>query len=110
MKFFLIGLAVLLTVSANATTKMSDDAKEMFQLMSNGAVQNCLNDADVDIIVSDISKDVFRCPGCVNYTISGNRRNIDTPSVEKTIIRIKGRSVPGTVGGWIQTYACDVEN
>lgn len=109
MKLFLIGSILLTAAAANAASIMGNDAVEIFRVMAHPSVQECIRDVDVDMQNISISKEVYRCPGCTNYTISGNLRNIDTPDTEKTVITIKGRSVPGTVGGWIQTYRCQVE-
>ncbi len=107
----LILIAALMTFSAQifAQSKMGPEAVEMFSVLTHGQVADCLQRADVDMVNIEIKKLVARCPGCNTYTITGNKRNIDTPSVEKTVITIKGKSVPGTFRGWIQTYTCDVK-
>ena len=63
----------------------------------------------MNMINVEIEKTVARCPGCNTYKITGNKRNIDTPSVEKSVITIKGKAVPGTFRGWVQTWTCDVK-
>lgn len=110
MKALILGMMVLFSVSSFAQQKMDAQAVEMFSVLSHPQVQECLRDADTDLVNVQITKLIARCPGCNTYTISGNKRNIDTPSPEKTIIKIVGKAVPGTVGGWIQTYRCDIKN
>lgn len=53
---------------------------------------------------------VARCPGCNTYTITGYELGIDTPKAKKTKITIKGRAVPATFLGFIQTYSCDIQD
>jgi hypothetical protein len=109
MKFILVAALMSLSVQVFAQSKMGPEAVEMFNVLTHGQVSDCLQRADVDMVNLEIKKTVFRCPGCNTYTITGNKRNIDTPSAEKTVITIKGKSVPGTFRGWIQTYTCDVK-
>lgn len=110
MKFLLIGTVMLMTAGANAATLMGAEAVEMFSVLSRPSIQECMQKADLSMVNIQIEKEVFRCPGCVNYTISGNKLNIDIVEPEKTVIVIKGRQVPGTFFGWVQTYTCSVEN
>lgn len=110
MKFIVLAVTLVLSTGAFAQSKMGPEAVEMFKVLTHGAVQECLRDADVDMVNTEITKVVARCPGCNTYTIKGNKRNIDTPSPEKTVITIKGKAVPGWAGGFIQTYTCSIKN
>lgn len=110
MKFIVLAVAMVLSTQTFAQSKMGPEALEMFKVLTHGSVQECLNNVDVDMVNTEITKVVARCPGCNTYTIKGNRRNIDTPSPEKTVITIKGKAVPGWAGGFVQTYTCSVKN
>ncbi len=110
MKFIVLAMTLSLSTSTFAQTKMGPEALEIFKVLTNAQVQECLNDVDVDMVNTEITKVVARCPGCNTYTIKGNKRNIDTPSPEKTVITIKGKAVPGWAGGFVQTYTCTVKN
>lgn len=109
MKFILIAL-MMFSAHTFAQTEMGAEAVEMFKVLTHHQVQECLQRADVDMVNVSIEKSVARCPGCNTYKISGNKRNIDTPSPEKTVITIKGKAVPGAFRGFVQTYTCDVKN
>lgn len=109
MKLILVAALMVFSAQAFSQSKMGPEAVEMFNVLTHGQVSDCLQRADVDMVNIEIKKMVARCPGCNTYTITGNKRNIDTPSPEKTVITIKGKSVPGTFRGWIQTYTCDVK-
>jgi uncharacterized protein with PIN domain len=106
---FLFAILMFATVQSYAATKMGPEAVEMFSVLSHHQVVDCLQRADVNMINISIEKTVARCPGCNTYVITGNKRNIDTPSPEKTVITLKGKAVPGTFRGFIQTYACDIK-
>lgn len=109
MKIIVLAVAMIVSTMSFANTKMGPEAVEMFNVLTHRTVQECLERADVNMVNIEIKKTVFRCPGCNTYTITGNKRNIDTPSPEKTVITLKGKSVPGTFRGWVQTYTCDVK-
>ena len=108
MKFLFV-ILMLATVKSYAATKMGPEAVEMFNVLTHRQVADCIDRADVNMVNISIEKTVARCPGCNTYVITGNKRNIDTPSPEKTVITIKGKAVPGTFRGFIQTYTCDVK-
>lgn len=108
MKLILAAL-IAFSSQAFAQTKMGPEAVEMFSVLTHRQVVECLERADVKMINIEITKTVARCPGCNTYKITGNKRNIDTPSVEKTVITLKGKSVIGAFGQRVQTYTCDVK-
>ena len=107
MKSLILYLTLLVSFSAFAG-KMGPEALEMYALLSNGAVQECMKDAPSKMINMSIDKTVFRCPGCVEYKITGNELGIDIPRREKTTIKIKGKMVRSTFAGYVQTYECSV--
>lgn len=109
MKSMIAATLLLASVSSFAQTMMGNEAKEMFSLMSHAQVSECMRDLGGKLINVTIKKDVFRCPGCNTYTITGNRLNIDVPTTEKTVITLKGRGVRSTFG-FAQTYECTIEN
>jgi hypothetical protein len=108
MKFIAL-IAIALSASSFASTKMGPEAVEMFNVLNHNSVQECLRDADLNLVNTSIKKDVFRCPGCNTYTITGNKRNIDIVLPEQTIVTIKGQGVRGFGNQWVQTYTCDIK-
>ena len=109
MKNLVIAILTLVSVNTFAGEKMGADAVEMFSVLSHHQVVEWMR--NVPKMVNDsIEKMVARCPGCNTYKIKGHELGIDTPSVKETKITIKGRAVPGTFRGFIQTYSCDIEN
>lgn len=110
MKKLLITALILASSMSFAQTKMGPEAVEMFNVLTHRSVVECLEKEDVKMVNVEIKKLVARCPGCNTYTITGNKRNIDTPSPEKTVITIKGRRATGAFGLPTQTYTCSVEN
>ncbi|WPU65682.1 hypothetical protein [Peredibacter starrii] len=110
MKFLIASLTVLFSFSVFAQQKMGPEAVEIFSMMKHPQVVDCFARENVDLVNIEIKKVVARCPGCNTYIITGNRRNIDTPNPEKTVISIKGKAVPGTFRNFIQTYTCDIKN
>lgn len=107
MKKLMIVTLALLSLNSFAATKLTAESVELFQVLSNREVADCINEAPALVDVS-IEKEIFRCPGCHTYKISGKKKNIDTPSKKKTVITIKGKAVPATFG-FVQTYTCDVK-
>ena len=107
MKSLILTLTLLISASAFAA-KMGPEAVEMYAVLSHGQVQDCMKDAPSKMINMSIEKKLMRCPGCVEYKITGNELGIDIPRREKTTIKITGKMVPGTFAGWIQTYECSV--
>ncbi len=108
MKSFILSLSLLVSASAFAS-KMGPEAIEMYSVLSHGQVQECMKDAPSKMVNMTIEKKVMRCPGCVEYKITGHEVGIDIARAEKTTITITGKMVPGTFAGWIQTYQCDVK-
>ena len=109
MKLLILSLTLLVSASAFAA-KMGPEAIEMFNVLNHNQVQECLKDSPSKMINLSIEKKTFRCPGCVEYKISGNELGIDIPRSEKTVILIKGKAVQGTFGGFVQTYECSIKN
>lgn len=109
MKNFVLGFIALLSVNTFAAEKMGSDAVEMYNVLSNHQVNECIRNAPSKMVNISIEKVTARCPGCTTYKISGNKVGIDIASPKKTVITIKGRAVPGTFGGFIQTYSCDIK-
>jgi hypothetical protein len=108
LKKLIVILSAFLTMNAFAAEKMSEEAVEMFQVLSHHQVVDCMRNVQKMVNVSS-EKTVARCPGCNTYVVSGNELGIDTPRAKKTVITIKGRAVPGTFRGFIQTYTCDIQ-
>ena len=108
MKTLILSMTIFVSASAIAA-KMGPEAIEMYNVLNHHQVQECLKDAPSKMINLAIEKSTFRCPGCVEYKISGNELAIDVPRKEKTIITIKGKMVPGTFRGFIQTYECSIK-
>ena len=104
---FLIALASLTLNAFAAPEKMGADAVEMFQVLSSPQVVECMKSVEKMVNVS-VEKTVYRCMGCTTYTISGNKLGIDTPSLEKTVITIKGKA-ERVFYGYAQTYACEIQ-
>lgn len=109
MKLIIVAALMALSAQSFAQTKMGPEAVEMFSVLTHPQVSDCLQRADVRLVSVEISKSVARCPGCNTYKITGHKRNIDTPSPEKTVITIKGESKMGSFGQRAQTYTCDVK-
>lgn len=109
MKTLILSLTLMLSASAFAA-QMGPEAIEMYNVMNHHQVQECMKDAPSKMINMTIEKTTFRCPGCVEYKITGNELGIDIPRPEKTVIKIKGKAVPGTFRGFVQTYECSIKN
>jgi hypothetical protein len=109
MKIIFVSFVALFSVSLYASEKMGVEAVEMYQVLSHHQVVECLRNAPNRMVNISIEKTVARCPGCNTYKISGNEVEIDIARPSKTVITIKGRAVPGTVGGFIQTFSCDIQ-
>lgn len=109
MPNLVIAFVALFSVNTFAAEKMGAEAVEMYSVLSNHQVVECLRNAPSKMVNISIEKIVARCPGCNSYKISGNKVGIDIASPSKTVITIKGRAVPGTFGGFIQTYSCDIQ-
>lgn len=101
MKMTLLLVLSLFSLNMHAGQKMHDEAAEMFEVMTNPQVVDCMKSAPplVDIV---IEKTMYRCPGCNTYEIFGT-------NLEKPIsILLKGKAVPGVAGDWLQTYTCEI--
>ncbi len=109
MKSFILSLTLLVSASSFAG-KMGPEAIEMFTVMNHHQVQECMKDAPAKLVNMTIEKKTARCPGCVEYKITGNEVGIDIARPEKTVITIKGKAVPGTFAGFVQTYDCSIKN
>jgi hypothetical protein len=109
MKNLLIAFVALFSMNIYAAEKMGAEALEMYSVLSHHSVVECLRNAPSKMVNVSIERVVARCPGCNTYKISGNELSIDVPRAAKTVITIKGRAVPGTFGGFIQTYSCDIK-
>jgi len=109
MKNIVVTFLTLTTLNAFATEKMGAEALEMYSVLSNHQVVECLRNAPSRMINISIEKEVARCPGCNSYKISGNELNIDVPRSKKTVITIKGSAVRDVFGGYVQTYSCDID-
>ena len=109
MKNLIIAFMTLVSVNTFAAEKMGEDAIEMFNVLSHHQVVECMRNVPKMVNIS-IEKMVARCPGCNTYTITGYELGIDTPKAKKTKITIKGRAVPATFLGFIQTYSCDIQD
>ena len=109
MKNLVIAFVTLFSMNIYAAEKMGAEAVEMFSVLSNHQVVECLRNAPSKMVNISIEKVIARCPGCNTYKISGNEVGIDIARPTKTVITIKGRAVPGTFGGFIQTYSCDIK-
>lgn len=109
MKILFVSFIALFSVSLYASEKMGAEAVEMYQVLSHHQVVECLRNAPHKMVNISIEKSIARCPGCNTYKISGNEVGIDIARPTKTVITIKGRAVPGTFGGFIQTFSCDIK-
>lgn len=108
MKYLVSALVLLTSVCAFASQMMGNEALDMFRLMQHPQAQACLKDFPTEFVNLSIEKEVYRCAGCVKYTISANPLRIDMVSPEKSVVVINGSAVPGAVGRtWIQTYSCE---
>lgn len=106
MKYLLSALVLVSSVSAFASEKMGAEAHDIFRLMTNAQVKECMKDFPSDFVNLEIEKQVYRCPGCVTYTISANELNFDVASAKKSVVILNGRMVRGFGGQWVQTYGC----
>jgi hypothetical protein len=95
---------------AFAGVPMGPEAIEMARVLTHPQVKECVQDVNMSSLINvQIDKQVYRCPGCVSYVISGNELNIDVPSTDKTVVKITGSSDRGFGGQIIQTYRCEVK-
>lgn len=110
MKSFLLAL-VFVCSSAFAAEKMNDQAVEMAAVMTQGQVRECLKNVNLGEMVNvSITKQVYRCPMCNTYVITGNEIvEGDIISPEKTKITLVGKGVPGFGFGFVQTFTCKIE-
>lgn len=109
MKNLVFAFIALVSFNTFAAERMGPDAVEMYQVLSHHSVVECLRNAPLQMVNISIEKVVARCPGCNAYQITGNTLESDVPRAKRTVITIKGRAVPGTFRGFIQTYTCDIQ-
>jgi hypothetical protein len=107
MKKSLVALLFILSTNALAM-QMGKEAVEMFQVLNNPQVRDCLDRENLALVNVLIEKNQARCPGCNTYKITGYNRAIDTIKPKKTVITLSGRMVQGSFGPLSQTYSCSV--